>query len=72
MLATDVKTQKIEPDQMFFLLQTKVSEAVYNTDRHNVRSNTFLTCGNFGLSNGVIIIFSHCPVLFSQVCRQNV
>ncbi len=51
MLATDAKTQKIEPDPNF-LWQTKVSEAVCKRDWHNVNSYLFfnkISDENFGL-----------------------
>ncbi len=43
MLATDAKTQKIEPGPIFFLWQTKVSEAVCKRDWHNVGSYLFFS-----------------------------
>ncbi len=46
MLATDEKTQKIEPGPIF-LWQTKVSEAVCKRDWHNVRSYLFFNVLKF-------------------------
>ncbi len=46
MHATDVKTQKIEPDPNLFW-RTKVSEALCKRDWHNVRSYLFFNVRNF-------------------------
>ncbi len=47
MLATDAKTQKIEPD-LNFLWRMKVSEAVCKRDWHNMRSYLFFNVWIFG------------------------
>ncbi len=47
MLATDAKTQKIEPDPIFFFITTKASEAVCKCDWHNVRSDLFFNGQKF-------------------------
>ncbi len=46
MHATDAKTQKIEPDPIFFW-RTKVSEAVCKRDWHNMRSYLFFNMRKF-------------------------
>ncbi len=46
MHATDAKTQKIEPDLIFFW-RIKVSEAVCKRDWHNVRSSLFFNMRKF-------------------------
>ncbi len=46
MHATDAKTQKIEPDPIFFW-RTEVSEAVCKRDWHNVRSYLFFNVRKF-------------------------
>ncbi len=57
----EVKTQKIKPGPIYFLWQTKVSEAVCKRDWHNVRSYLFFNVRRFRIQCAMSFIVSFFP-----------